>query len=52
MEEKKANETKEGENKSKNHPIAICQTIECGKPAYMHCPTCEKLGLPPSYFCN
>jgi methionyl aminopeptidase len=30
----------------------ICTTPECGKPARMACPTCLKLGIPPSRFCD
>ena len=30
----------------------ICSTQGCGKPASMACPTCIKLGLPPSRFCD
>lgn len=33
-------------------PEQICANPECGKPATMVCPTCVKLGLPPSRFCN
>lgn len=32
--------------------IYICATEGCGKPASMACPTCIKLGLPPSRFCS
>ena len=30
----------------------ICATPGCGKPANMICPTCLKLGIPPSRFCG
>lgn len=30
----------------------ICTTPDCGKPATMACPTCLKLGIPPSRFCD
>ena len=30
----------------------ICATPLCGKPAQMACPTCLKLGIPPSRFCD
>lgn len=32
--------------------IYLCATEGCGKPASMACPTCVKLGLPPSRFCS
>lgn len=38
----------EGENEEKN----ICWTPGCGKAAKMACPTCIKLGAPPSRFCD
>ncbi|KAL4476473.1 hypothetical protein ABPG74_010206 [Tetrahymena malaccensis] len=40
------------EEKPKSQLLQCCSTIGCGKPASMHCPTCVKLGLAPSYFCN
>lgn len=43
MEEKKAEEKK---------VMPKCQTIDCGQTAKFHCPTCEKLGLEPAYFCS
>jgi methionyl aminopeptidase len=30
----------------------VCTTPGCGKPARMACPTCLKLGIPPSRFCD
>jgi len=30
----------------------VCGTPGCGKPAKMACPTCQKLGIPPSRFCD
>jgi methionyl aminopeptidase len=33
-------------------PAHICATPGCGKPAAMACPTCLKLGIPPSRFCS
>mmetsp|Transcript_4307 Transcript_4307/g.6957 ORF Transcript_4307/g.6957 Transcript_4307/m.6957 type:complete len:416 (-) Transcript_4307:428-1675(-) len=30
----------------------ICTTPGCGKPALLACPTCLKLGIPPSRFCD
>lgn len=33
-------------------PAHICATPGCGKPASMACPTCIKLGIPPSRFCS
>ena len=36
--------------KSNSH---ICQTINCGKPASLQCPTCIKLGIKDeSHFCT
>lgn len=32
--------------------VHICATPNCGKPASMACPTCLKLGIPPSRFCD
>ena len=32
--------------------VHLCCTPGCGKPASMACPTCLKLGLPPSRFCG
>jgi len=32
--------------------VHICATPNCGKPAELACPTCLKLGLPPTRFCN
>mmetsp|Transcript_47860 Transcript_47860/g.94803 ORF Transcript_47860/g.94803 Transcript_47860/m.94803 type:complete len:400 (+) Transcript_47860:36-1235(+) len=32
--------------------VHICATPGCGKPASMACPTCLKLGIPPSRFCE
>lgn len=29
-----------------------CETPNCGKDATLQCPTCLKLGIPGSYFCN
>ncbi|KAK5983895.1 Methionine aminopeptidase [Trichostrongylus colubriformis] len=29
-----------------------CEGVECGKPAKLRCPTCIKLGLKDSYFCD
>jgi len=29
-----------------------CATPDCIKPATMMCPTCIKLGLEPTYFCD
>lgn len=29
-----------------------CSTPGCGKGSTLQCPTCVKLGLPPSYFCS
>ena len=33
-------------------PVNVCLTPGCGKPANMACPTCLKLGLPSSRFCD
>ncbi|CDW75830.1 methionine aminopeptidase 1 [Stylonychia lemnae] len=30
----------------------LCENPECRKPATLQCPTCVKLGLDPSYFCD
>jgi methionyl aminopeptidase len=30
----------------------VCSSVGCGKPALMACPTCLKLGIPPSRFCS
>lgn len=30
---------------------AACSTPDCNKPGSMACPTCIKLGLPPSRYC-
>ncbi|CAM9940254.1 unnamed protein product, partial [Discosporangium mesarthrocarpum] len=30
----------------------LCETPGCGKPGAMACPTCIKLGLPPSRYCT
>eukprot|EP01042_Synura_sphagnicola_P025383 gene25383-32598_t len=30
----------------------VCATPGCGKLAHMACPTCIKLGIPPSRFCG
>lgn len=32
--------------------VGVCSTPNCGKPAKLACPTCVKIGLPPSYFCS
>lgn len=29
-----------------------CEGLECGKPAKLRCPTCIKLGLKDSFFCD
>ncbi|PIO57370.1 hypothetical protein TELCIR_21223, partial [Teladorsagia circumcincta] len=29
-----------------------CEGFECGKPAKLRCPTCIKLGLKDSFFCD
>ncbi|XP_065191224.1 methionine aminopeptidase 1-like [Sycon ciliatum] len=31
---------------------AICETVGCGKPSKLRCPTCVKLGIPGSFFCS
>lgn len=30
----------------------LCSTPNCGKPASLACPTCIKIGIPPSRFCT
>ena len=30
----------------------ICDTLKCEKPAKLQCPTCIKLGIPGSFFCE
>ena len=30
----------------------VCSTPNCGKVALLACPTCIKLGIPPSRFCS
>jgi methionyl aminopeptidase len=35
-----------------NSKTYTCATKDCGKPAELACPTCIKLGLNPSRFCN
>ena len=32
--------------------LNICSTAGCGKSATLQCPTCLKLGIQSSYFCN
>lgn len=31
---------------------ATCETPNCGKPASLQCPTCIKIGIKGSVFCN
>jgi methionyl aminopeptidase len=40
------------DNKDSNGLDHICTTPGCGKQAKMGCPTCLKLGIPPSRFCS
>lgn len=35
-----------------NSGVKPCTTPDCVKPAGMQCPTCIKLGLEPTYFCD
>jgi methionyl aminopeptidase len=44
-----SNEGKGSESIDESH---LCTTPGCGKPAKMGCPTCLKLGIPPSRFCG
>jgi methionyl aminopeptidase len=30
----------------------VCENPDCRKPATLQCPTCIKLGIEPSFFCN
>jgi methionyl aminopeptidase len=39
-------------NTSSVEAVHICTNPTCGKPAKMACPTCLKLGIPPSRFCD
>lgn len=40
------------ENETSSTVTHNCATVGCGKPASMACPTCLKLGIPPSRFCS
>ena len=43
----------EAEGAGEEAPVQhMCCTPGCGKPANMACPTCLKLGLPPTRFCD
>src|SRR5690348_9945303 len=39
-------------DEAKNVTVHICSKPGCGKLANLACPTCIKLGLPPSRFCG
>lgn len=45
-------QTPTSETKEPAPVVHICATPNCGKPAAMACPTCLKLGIPPSRFCD
>lgn len=42
----------ESKGQFNNEDINICATEGCCKPAELACPTCIKLGLPPTRFCS
>lgn len=39
-------------SETESPPVNICASESCDKPAKMACPTCIKLGAPPTRFCD